>query len=162
MKKYLIIVASIALIFSSCSQQPGALLYERENFSDYIWNQDDIITFEVENKDANSNYELIFLLRHAPFYPLENLDIYFTEISPSGSKTSKLYGIPIKNKDGSWQGECHGDLCDLEVFIIPDYHFSENGTYTYEIRHQMNDNPQLNGVLSVGVLLRTPEVEEEN
>lgn len=160
MKKYLILLVSIALLFNSCSN-PGALLYERETFSDYIWNQDDVITFEVENKDANANYELIFLLRHAPFYPLESLDIYFTEISPSGSKASKLYGIPIKEKDGSWTGDCHGDLCDLEVFIIPDYHFTENGKYTYEITHQMKDNPQLNGVLSVGVLLRQPVEEEE-
>lgn len=151
----ILLVCLSLFLFNSCSE--SSIFFERQEITDYVWAHGETLEFEFDFKQENSKAEIILMLRHASFYETDHLAFNFTETTPSDQRTTKIYRIPLKDKEGLWKSKCAGDHCDIEVYLKDEYLFQEGGTYKYQVECLMPNYDKINGVMSIALLIRNLE-----
>jgi gliding motility-associated lipoprotein GldH len=56
----------------------------------------------------------------------------------------------LANLEGEWQGTGSGNLRSHQLVLFKNYHFSQAGTYVFELEQNMRDNP-LKEVSDIGL-----------
>src|SRR6056297_109580 len=150
MRKWLTLIFA-ALMVAAC-QPEGRVYVEHQELSPQVeWLKDDVKTFEVPI-DTPGTYEMSLSFRYANGYQYRIAMVKVTEISPSGKETVDEYELKIRNAEGEYIGEPGYDIWDSEHLVEPGKSFSETGTYTYRIEHNMPNDP-LNFAMEIGLIL---------
>lgn len=150
MKQFFILFST--LFFLSC-QPEGRVFIEHQELSPEVeWLKKDIKTFKVPVVDVNQNYNMSLSFRYINGYPYQVARVTVTEITPSGKESKRDYELKVRNNDGSYIGEPGYDIWDSEHLIETNVKFTEKGTYTYVLEHNMPDDP-LNYAMEIGVIL---------
>lgn len=143
-----------AIVFGLFSCQPdGRVFVEHQELSpDLEWVKEDKPTFEVPIAEAGSVFNMSLTFRYATGYQFPIVKVLVIETSPSGVETTLEYELEVKDKDGNYIGEPALDIWDSTHLISASKRFEEAGTYTYEVTHNMPQNP-LNYAMELGVVL---------
>ena len=150
MKKHLPIIFSLVFFFISCNENR---LYDSHVAppGDLEWNRSDELSFDIEIIDTSIKYNQYISFRHAIGYAYSACSLKIIERAPDGAIVEYHTALPIADTDG-YKGDCHGDICDLEICWLEKRTFNSTGTYHYEISHEMTED-QIHMVMLVGMML---------
>ncbi len=143
-----------AIVFGLFSCQPEGRVYvNHEKLSpDLEWKKEDKPSFEVPIAEAGSVYNMSLTFRYATGYQFPIVKVLVYETSPSGKESIMEYELQVKDADGNYVGEPGLDIWDSEHMISPKRKFDEAGTYTFNVVHNMPQDP-LNYAMELGVVL---------
>lgn len=149
----------IALFISGCNKNK---VYEehKTNFPQFRWEKSNVVEFNPEIIDNDSNYEITIALRHIFGFNLKSIKIDLEMISPSGEKTMNEYLLSFYDDQGDLLSVCAGDFCDMEQLIEDDFKFKETGEYQIKIYHRMDINPIPN-IMEVGLIIEKLVPDQE-
>lgn len=136
------------LLFVSCDTNQVFEAYK--DITDNAWYYKDSVSFEIEVTDTNKLYNSYYQIRHAHFYPYNNIWLKIKTTTPSGQVITNNKQLILAQKDGKWLGDCMGDICDGRLLMDENISFHEMGLYTFTFYQDMRINP-LPGVMSVGI-----------
>ncbi|MGR3810726.1 gliding motility lipoprotein GldH [Jiulongibacter sp. NS-SX5] len=151
MANKIILIALMCAGLLGCTD--SAIHKEIVDFDNAEWQIDDIKTFSFEVKDSSKTYQINYLLRNAVQYPYYN--IYLKSWLKDSTGSELISGmeelILFDEKTGKPKGDGLGDLFDHKIGAAKyqELRFPTNGTYTFEIQHNMRPDP-LMGMLSIG------------
>lgn len=132
------VLSLLILLLTGCEQGNNFRAYE--DISNYAWEHDKPVTFEVSVEDTTVACNLVVSIRHTGQYRYRNVWLDIVEIAPDGSRDSTRQEVMLAEKDGRWSGEGLGDIIDREMLVRRQFRFSQTGTYRYRIRHAMRQD----------------------
>jgi gliding motility-associated lipoprotein GldH len=157
MKKTVLLLAIISVLFTSCSKNK---VFEKFiKLDNYKWKRDNLIRFDVDIKDAKTNYDVTLALRHTTYYPFANIKVNVTVTFPGGEMRTRDYNIFVRNTDGSFKGDGAGDLWDLTCPVFTDITFPDAGVYKFEVQNVM-PVMELTDIMDVGLVVRKAAKKE--
>lgn len=150
MRKWILMLVAPAVLMA-CHPE-GRIFVEHQELSPQVeWLKDDIKTFEVPIENADT-YDMSLAFRYANGYQYRMVLVKVIETSPSGEETIYDYELRVRDEKGDYIGEPGYDIWDSEHLVEPGKSFSETGTYTYQIEHNMPIDP-LNFAMEIGLIL---------
>lgn len=147
MKKIGIVVLMILLI-SSCDKK--RVFEENVDFSDYKWNNNMVLKFNVPINDSLSSHSIFFTLRHNNDYPYRNIIYFLTVNSPSGKTLKDTISFMMADEKGKWYGQGLAGVWNNMMLYKSNIRFPQNGKYTFQIEQAMRSN-ELSGLLDAGI-----------
>jgi gliding motility-associated lipoprotein GldH len=145
------------LILSSCDKNR---IYEKNiSVEKYSWDSKFVPSFTVEIKDTSVLYNLYINVRHAEFYPYQNIWLLVSTGFPDSTVSSKRIEIMLANKEGKWFGEGLGDIWDYRTLIQENAFFTTPGNYTFTLTQNMRQDP-LPGIMSIGVRIENTGIRK--
>ena len=149
-----VLLSMAMFLLTSCSNQK--VFEEYNKFDNFSWNRFDIVKFEVDFENTETDYDIYINIRHLPEYPYTFFNFNFTINTPSGEMRTSDYEIDLFNKKGERLSECLGDYCDLKIPLRNGFRFSEPGTAIFEIENRMT-KLETPGVMEVGLIIEKSE-----
>jgi len=141
----------ILFFFTSCSK--NAVYNEHHEFENNTWAKSEIIDFDVNIEDVNSDYDILVAIRHISGYPFANVVVGLTIETPAGETRMMQHSLIIRNTDGSFKGDGLGDIWDIEVPVFEKYQFKEKGIYKFTFENRMH-LAEMPGLMSIGLILK--------
>ena len=151
MKNYFLILL-LAIGLMACG--PDGRVYEKHKdlSPDLEWLKVDARTFKVPIAETAGAYDFSLSFRYIEGYPFQVVKIKMTETSPSGAVSEKSFDLKLREDNGDYIGEPGLDIWDSSHLVEPGKVFSEKGTYTYVLEHEMPADP-VNGVMEIGIVV---------
>lgn len=143
---YLLIVT----IISCTSCDPKRVFEDNIRIPDGVWEQDNIISFDLMVEDTISAYNLYINVRNATLYPMSNLYLFITTTAPSGHSILDTVEVVLADEKGKWLGSGLGDIWDLQQAYKQNIRFAQRGEYTFEYEQAMRVE-RLPFILDVGL-----------
>jgi len=136
------------LFCSSCDKNQ---LYEKNlEIAKDTWFTTDVKTFAVMIDDTLVPYRFYINVRHANWYPFNNLWVRFSATCPDGTTSEEKLQLKLSNDDQTgWLGDGLGDIYDLRCPVTPKIR-REKGKYVFQIQQVMRQDP-LPGLMAVGL-----------
>lgn len=104
------------------------------------WHRDSMLTFSVPVSDTLSTCRVELQIRHTGSYPYDNLWVAVEMASPDSSNSLvDTLEVKLVDKNNNWIGAGSGHILHLTHLLRSDYRFNRSGTYTFTIRHCMDD-----------------------
>lgn len=153
-KKNLLLISLCAMILSSCDR---SRVYEKNiKISNYEWDMNNVLKFEVPITDTIRTYNMYFNMRNASGYSFSNLFLFFTVHSPAGTQERDTVEIKLADETGKWLGDGLGDIWDNQVLFKKNFRFPVAGTYVFEMEQAMRVNP-LSYIMDAGIRIEYAE-----
>jgi gliding motility-associated lipoprotein GldH len=127
------------------------------------WNKDSIVSFEFEQKDTVSNYNMFVTIRNNNSYPYNNLFIIVELQQPGGLTKSDTLEYLMANPDGSLLGEGFTDVKESKLWYKKNQRFPKGGKYNISIKQAVRQAgkvpgvQELEGITDVGFRIETTE-----
>ena len=117
------------------------------------WHKDSIITFEFEQNDTVSKYNLFINVRNNNSYPYSNLFL-IVQMQEPGTRLTKVDTLQyvMANPDGTLLGEGFTDIKENKLWYKGHegpFNFPKAGKYTVSIQHAMRKGGEVPGVLEL-------------
>lgn len=138
------------LLLLSCN--PNRVFEKNLDISGNVWDKDVKTSYTVDIQDTTQHYDVSVNIRHTTFYPYSNLWIMIYTTFPDGKRLSQRIEFELAEKDGKWDGDCMGDICDINLPIQKNAIFNQKGKYTFEFEQIMRAD-KLPGVMAMGLRL---------
>lgn len=156
-----LLLASL-LVFAACEEKP---YYEQyRELASGGWPAADTLRFEVEVRDTQATYAVLFHLRANAQYPFSNLYLFRQIYSEIGMEYRDTSELKLADPYGRWLGDGPGDLKTFSRPYRPQpLRFNRRGNYTFSFVQAMRRDT-LAGVRSVGLTLykQDPNERKEN
>lgn len=149
-KFYRIVCLLVFLVWMvSCKQQVG--VFEKNTaIPSYNWNKNFAATGSFNITDTLSSYNIYLVIRHADSYQYNNIWLNVGLKSPGDSLYIQKINLSLGNDATGWEGSGMNDIWEVRKLLNGQpRRFIKKGTYSYEIRHIMRENP-LKGIMSAG------------
>ena len=148
MSKYIISICMLLAMFSC--QHKDKLFEKRITFKNNSWNRFDILKFDIPVEDTVTEYDIYAEVRHASFYPYENLLINFAFSMPSSEERVRNHDLKLRDAKGAFLGSGMGDIWDIAFPMMTNFTFPKGGNYHIEIENLMTkfETP---GVMDFGI-----------
>ena len=147
----LFLMFSLAAGLISC-QPGGHVYYKHLDLSPQVeWLKKDSREFKITIKDINIAYKMSLSFRYAEGYQYQYAKVKVMETSPSGKRTVKEYDLKVRKDNGDYIGDAGLDIWDSDHLIEPGKKYTEPGTYTYVIEHNMTIDP-LPFAMEIGII----------
>jgi gliding motility-associated lipoprotein GldH len=151
-KPLLFLLAACGLQFAACSVPSG--VFEKDvTIPHQQWESSFSpgIDFIVKEEDTASLYNVYFVIRHSDAYNYNNIWIEGTVTQPGDSVAkSERYDLALATNEKGWEGSGMDDIYETRVIIQPETKFRRPGTYSFQIRQIMREDP-LKHILDVGI-----------
>jgi gliding motility-associated lipoprotein GldH len=153
---------AFALLFLVCSCDKHRVFDEYKTLNGK-WNKDSIITFEFENKDTVSRYNMYVNVRNNDSYPFNNMFLIVQMQQPGGLTSSDTLEYMMANPDGSLMGKGFSDVKESKLWYKPNERLPKAGKYKVTVQQavrQVGKVPgvqELDGVTEVGFRIETIE-----
>lgn len=139
----------VACLYGSCDK--NRVFEKNVSVPEHTWSQSDSYAFDVTIEDTAELYDIYAVVRHSNDYKYVNLWVSLHTRFPSGNTGVVKENLQLgDNQTEKWLGDCIADICDIRIPLVANHRFSESGSYTFELRHVMWDEP-LEDVMSVGL-----------
>lgn len=146
----LAVLASLILLITACG--PVVIYDEMTTVAESGWSYGDSLTFNFEVPNATEAYDLAIRVEHAEDFPYENFYIKIHTEGPSGARTTERLSLDIAGDFGAWHGDCSGQHCSLDVYILQKTRFQEAGDYRITLE-QHSREATLPGIEGMGLML---------
>jgi gliding motility-associated lipoprotein GldH len=146
--KSLLLALLPVLFLLSCN--PNRVFEKNEDIKGNIWDKDFKTSYTVDIQDTAQHYDVYVNIRHAKFYQYSNLWIMIYTTFPDGKRLSQRVEFELAEKDGKWEGDCMGDICDISLPIQKNAIFNEKGKYTFEFEQIMRAD-KLPAIMAMGL-----------
>jgi len=147
-KKILLIIISVLILFCSCSR--NTMYTDNISFPSEVWTLDNVAEFNSEITDTASISNIYFTIRTGTAYPFRNIWLFINTTSPEGRSLTDTLQYFLADEKGSWYGKGFGDIHELSLPFKTGIYFPEKGIYSFRIRHGMRIE-NLNGVYDFGL-----------
>ena len=149
----------LLFLFSSCDKKR---IFDEYAALDGKWHKDSIVSFEFEQKDTISKYNLFINVRNNNSYPYNNLFL-IVQMQQPGTRLTKVDTLEYQmaNPDGSLMGEGFTDVKENKLWYKERVGFPKPGKYTVSIQHAMRKGGEvpgievLDGVTDVGLRIES-------
>ncbi len=138
MIRFLLIGFIFLVTLSACDKD--VLVTEKWEWKDRQWLSGDRKTMILEAVDTNTVYQMDIQLDHEKTYSFQNLYIKTFTIFPSGKEVTSVTSLELIRPDGSWVGDCSGNVCSIELPLQSRFTFPETGQYTWAIEPYMRQD----------------------
>ena len=140
------VISSLCIICFSCTKP---VLFEKFQTIDNPWDKNKEYFFTCEIDDPSVAYNLSLHIRNNNLYPYQNLWLFLSEEHPGGNVVRDTIECMLADNYGKWYGSGIS-VYHLNVPVRTNYHYPQQGTYTFTIRQGMRDE-QLKGIEQIGV-----------
>ncbi len=145
--KYLFLFSFLILLFS-CDNK---MIYEQNKKIDKgIWNQKDIVNFNVEISDTVLLHNFYINIRNSGNYQYSNIFLFINTIFPDGNKVRDTVECMLANPDGKWLGNGLGDIKYNRILLKKGIKFLQKGNYSFEFEQGMRKKNLL-GIVDLGI-----------
>lgn len=155
--------AALSLVFllTSCDKKR---VFDEYKALDGKWKKSEVVTFNFDQKDTVSKYNMFINVRDNNSYPYSNLYL-IVHLQEPGSKLTKADTLeyPMANPDGSLMGEGFTDVKESKLWYKENVRFPKAGKYTVSIQHAVRKGGEvpgvetLDGVTDVGLRIEATE-----
>lgn len=118
------------LVFISCQQE--YVLNETITIEGNAWDYEEILSFDLDINDIESQYNLHLIVKHTEAYSYENIYMKIHTKFPTIDKKEEQITIQLADKKGDWIGKCSGENCEVKVYLLEGFKFPEEGAYSFE------------------------------
>lgn len=142
---------SCLVIISSCRQVE---LYEKNaSIPSYKWPSDFAARGSFIITDTQASYKIFVVLRHLDSYAYNNIWLNVGLQAPGDSLYHQRLDLSLGTDAGGWEGTGMNDIWEVRKLLSGQARrFIKPGTYNFEIKQLMRENP-LNGIMSAGLRL---------
>lgn len=145
--KYLLPLLFI-LLTQSC--RDDSIYDKQKKISGGIWNQKEVLKFDVQVDDTLSSYRMFINTRNSTYYNYSNLYIFIT-INYPGEKISRdTIDCLLADEKGKWLGKGSGGYKDCSYLIKKGIRFNQKGIYSLVLEQAMRVE-NLEGIESIGI-----------
>jgi gliding motility-associated lipoprotein GldH len=153
----------LAVLFLLCSCDKKRVFDEYKSL-DGKWNKDSIVSFEFEQKDTVSKYNLFVNIRDNNSYPYSNLFL-IVQMQQPGTNLTKVDTLEYQmaNPDGSLMGQGFTDVKESKLWYKEKVSFPKPGKYRINIQHAVRQTgkvpgvQELEGITDVGFRIESTE-----
>lgn len=130
------------LLFFACVCLLGScdgkkVFEENKDIPEYVWNNKNLVSFEVNIEDTLSAHNMYINIRNAGGYPYSNIYIFLTTELPNRQKTTDTIECILADKSGRWLGDGSGDIWDNQILYKKGFTFKGKGLYKYTLEQAM-------------------------
>jgi len=150
---YLLFVVFLSIIYSC---DPNQVFESNIEINDFSWHKDSIIEFQVDIQDTISLHNIYINVRNTSRYKMQNLFLFVTTTSPTGSTLRDIFECYLADERGKWTGSGWGDIYDNQFIYKRNIRFPVSGVYTFEYVQAMRTD-KLEYISDIG--LRIEKVE---
>jgi gliding motility-associated lipoprotein GldH len=155
MLKRLLTLLAIPLSFLAACDT--SRVYEQNaDIKDHMWDTSQVVTFDVPITDTVSPHNFYVNVRNADAYRYSNLYLFIRTKFPDGRTSNDTLEIILADEKGRWLGDGLGDIWENQVLFKRNVRFPQAGTYRFEYRQGMRDNP-LPMIMDVGIRIERAE-----
>ena len=140
-------------------------------FDDYkaikgTWNKDSIVSFQFEQNDTVTPYNMFLNIRNNNDYPFNNIFLIVNMQQPNGVTITDTLEYMMANPDGSLLGKGFSDVKESKLWYKEKERFPKPGNYKVSIQQavrKVGDIPgveELDGVTEVGFRIESVESKE--
>ncbi len=144
-----LVLVSVLLALAGCGE---VLFQESHSIPNKIWEQKNILKFDIAVKDTMTGYDFYVDFRNEGSYPYANIFMFVTTTFPSGKNAKDTVECILADRTGRWLGSGLGDVLDNHILFKENVRFPRAGTYTFEFEHGMRTE-ELPSVLDMGISL---------
>lgn len=147
------ILIIVAICFFSCD--PNRVYDEYQPIPNG-WNKDSVISFDLQDIDSVSNYNLFINVRNNNDYAFNNLFLIAEIQFPQGKVITDTLEYEMAAPSGEWLGTGFGDIKENKFWYKENVKFEEPGDYKVFIQHAMRKSgseqgiEELEGITDVG------------
>ncbi len=140
----ILLMAAVLASLYSCDKKRVFDQYKSFNGK---WNKDSIVSFEIDQKDTVSRYNLFVNVRSNNNYPYSNLFL-IVQMQQPGTNLTKVDTLEYQmaNPDGSLMGEGFSDVKESKLWYKENVHFPKAGKYRFSIQQAMRQTGKVPGV----------------
>lgn len=136
----------------SCKEK-GVVFEENLAISQQGWKINQEANFSFDITDTTALYEFYFNIRNTASYPYANFHLYYKQVNPDATETSKRAEFILAEPSGKWLGKtASGTLIDNSILFIKQK-LPQAGKYTFYFKHGMYDSV-LNEVTDIGLKVK--------
>ncbi|NVO01955.1 MAG: gliding motility lipoprotein GldH [Bacteroidetes bacterium] len=151
---YSLLLILISVFFMSCDNNR---YYEKnKEISDGLWNNKEIIRFEVPLTDTTNLYNFIINIRTKTTYPYSNLFLFMNTVYPDRKASRDTMEILLANSKGKWLGEGSGEIKLNRIMLKKRMRFPQTGLYSFEFQQSMRVDV-LDGIIDFGIRIEKTE-----
>lgn len=137
MKKTIAVLSFLVVLLASCGSD--AVYKEYVSLPGYVWSKNNTVVLKAALDKPLPNANVFINVRYGTAYPFESLVVVLKTTNPAQKTDTHNYTIPLRDANDKNLGSGMGDMWDVQ-FPIGKNIALEQGTYTYELSHQMPDN----------------------
>ena len=143
MRRSLFLILTLAMVFLACDSD--------RVFDDYKslpnqWNKDSVLTFNLQNIDSLTNYNLFINVRNNADFTYSNLFLIAEIQFPQGKVITDTLEYEMAAPNGKWLGTGFGDVKESKLWYKEHVSFPEPGIYKVSIQHAMRKNGSEDGI----------------
>jgi gliding motility-associated lipoprotein GldH len=143
--------ALLTVFLTSCDSRD--IIFEKKvELKDKRWTYADSLQYTFPIKDTTKIYSIYLQVAHEQVYPFQNIYLMLHTQFPSGKRIDNRINIDLAEPTGKWNGDCSGDVCELEIPIQEGAYFNETGNYTLTVEQYLRQDT-LVGISAVKVML---------
>lgn len=156
---------AIGLLFLAASCDKKRVFDDYKAFEG-TWNKDSIVSFQFEQNDTVSPYNMFLNIRNNNDYPFNNIFLIVNMEQPDGVTVSDTLEYMMANPDGSLLGSGFSDVKESKLWYKENQRFPKPGKYTVNIQQAVRKAgnipgvEELEGVTEVGFRVETVESKE--
>src|SRR5690606_29205332 len=113
---------------------------------DGTWNKDSIVSFEFEQKDTVSAYNMFINIRNNSDYPFNNIFLIVQMEQPDNVVKTDTLEYQMANPDGTLMGEGFTDIKESRLWYKENERVPKPGTYKVNIQQAVRQVGQVPGV----------------
>lgn len=161
MLKNSLFIFGLLLCLTSCDKNR---VFDQYKSIDGKWNKDSIVSFEFDQQDTVSRYNLFINVRDNNDYPYNNIFL-IVEMDEPGTQIAKVDTLEyaMAAPDGSLLGSGFSDVKESRLWYKDTVRFPKPGKYRVSIRQAVRAQgkitgvDELNGITDVGFRIESTE-----
>ena len=153
---------AIGLLFFAASCDKKRVFDEYKPL-DGKWNKDSVVSFEFEQKDTTTAYNMFINIRNNSDYPFNNIFLIVEMEQPDNVVKTDTLEYQMANPDGTLMGEGFTDIKESRLWYRENERLPRPGTYKVNIQQavrQVGQVPgvqELEGITEVGFRIESTE-----
>ncbi|QYJ69114.1 gliding motility lipoprotein GldH [Flavobacterium litorale] len=151
-----------ALLVLLCSCDDNYVFDDYKSF-DGAWHKDTIVSFQFEQQDTTSLYNMFINLRNNNDYPYSNIFLIVAMQEPNNKTTIDTLEYEMAYPDGTLMGEGFTDFKESKLWYRENVKFPNQGSYKVSIQQAVREADkvigvqELEGITEVGFRVETTE-----
>ena len=142
------------ILFYACAETP--FFESKIDIPDAVWSYNYKPSFTVPVTDTTQKQDLFLELKHSPEFGYQNLYLKINTQFPNGEIKEEQLSIDLANNMGDWIGKCNGANCQINIYLLENFKFSEPGDYKFSFE-QYSRSDKLEGIQSLNFKINRKE-----
>ena len=133
--------AAILLILACSACGPEVVYEHREDFTTTGWAYADSVTFGFPVADTSATYDLVLTVTHGTEFTAQNFYVHLATHLPDGTVLQQPLSLQLADKFGAWYGDCSADVCETDISIQENTHFTRTGDHRLVVSQFSRQDP---------------------